>query len=89
MLGIGTVARKVFGTPNDRKVKTTRPLVEKINALEPEYEALDDAGLIAKTQNSRRASRMVKSWTRSFPKPLPTVVKPPGGRWACGPSMCS
>ncbi|WP_103762633.1 MULTISPECIES: preprotein translocase subunit SecA [Roseovarius] len=50
MLGIGTVARKVFGTPNDRKVKTTRPLVEKINALEPEYEALDDAGLIAKTQ---------------------------------------
>ncbi|MDD9725318.1 preprotein translocase subunit SecA [Roseovarius sp. SK2] len=50
MLGIGTVARKVFGTPNDRKVKTTRPLVEKINALEPEYEALDDAELIAKTQ---------------------------------------
>ncbi|MGK7753165.1 MULTISPECIES: preprotein translocase subunit SecA [unclassified Roseovarius] len=54
MLGIGTVAKKIFGTPNDRKVKTTRPLVEKINALEPEYEALDDAGLIAKTQEFKQ-----------------------------------
>ena len=49
MLGFGTVAKKVFGTPNDRKVKATRPLVEKINALEPEFEALSDAGLIEKT----------------------------------------
>jgi len=54
MLGIGTVARKIFGTPNDRKVKATRPLVEKINALEPEYEALSDEGLIAKTEEFRK-----------------------------------
>ena len=50
MLGIGTIARKVFGTPNDRKIKATRPLVDKINVLEPEFEKLDDAGLIAKTE---------------------------------------
>ena len=50
MLGIGSITRKVFGTPNDRKIKATRPLVEKINALEPEFEALDDAGLVSKTQ---------------------------------------
>ncbi|SMX46895.1 preprotein translocase subunit SecA [Actibacterium lipolyticum] len=49
MLGIGTLAKKVFGTPNDRKVKATRPLVEKINALEPEFEALSDEEIIAKT----------------------------------------
>ncbi|SEM24159.1 protein translocase subunit secA [Roseovarius tolerans] len=54
MLGIGTVARKIFGTPNDRKIKATRPLVEKINALEPEYEALSDDGLIAKTEEFRK-----------------------------------
>ncbi|MEX1233607.1 MAG: preprotein translocase subunit SecA [Roseovarius sp.] len=53
MLGIGTVARKVFGTPNDRKVKATRSLIDKINALEPEIEALDDAGIIAKTNDLR------------------------------------
>ncbi|SHH51044.1 preprotein translocase subunit SecA [Marivita hallyeonensis] len=49
MLGLGKVARKVFGTPNDRKIKTTRPMVDKINALEPEYEKLSDAQLIEKT----------------------------------------
>ena len=49
MLGIGTIARKVFGTHNDRKVKATRPLVDSINALEPDFEPLDDAGLKAKT----------------------------------------
>ena len=49
MLGLGTLARKVFGTPNDRKIKTVRPLVEKINALEPEFQALSDEGLIQKT----------------------------------------
>ena len=49
MLGIGTVAKRIFGTPNDRKVKAARPLVDKINALEPDFEALSDAGLREKT----------------------------------------
>ncbi|WP_343503332.1 preprotein translocase subunit SecA [Alloyangia pacifica] len=54
MLGMGKLARKVFGTPNDRKIKATRPLIAQINALEPEYEALDDAALIAKTEEFRK-----------------------------------
>lgn len=54
MLGLGTIAKKVFGTPNDRKVKATRPLVEKVNGLEPEFQALDDAGLIAKTEELKK-----------------------------------
>ena len=54
MLGLGTLAKKVFGTPNDRKIKATWPLVEKINALEPEFEALDDEGLIARTEDLRK-----------------------------------
>ncbi|SFL06181.1 preprotein translocase subunit SecA [Shimia haliotis] len=49
MLGFGKIARKVFGTPNDRKIKATRPLVEKINALEPEFEKLSDDEIKAKT----------------------------------------
>jgi len=49
MLGLGTVAKKVFGTANDRKVKATAPIVRKINELEPSFEALSDEGLIAKT----------------------------------------
>ncbi len=54
MLGIGTLARKVFGTPNDRKIKATRPIVEKINALEEDFAALSDEGLIEKTEEFRK-----------------------------------
>ena len=50
MLGLGTIAKKVFGTPNDRKIKATRPVIEKINALEPEFEKLTDKGLKDKTE---------------------------------------
>ena len=50
MLGLDTLARKVFGTPNDRKVKSVRPLVAQINALEPEYQAFTDEQIIAKTR---------------------------------------
>ena len=50
MLGFGTIAKKVFGTANDRKVKAARPLVDKINALEPEFEALTDEGIKQKTE---------------------------------------
>ncbi len=50
MLGLGTIAKKVFGTPNDRKIKATRPLVDRINALEPEFKALSDDQIKAKTQ---------------------------------------
>ena len=54
MLGIGKLAKKVFGTPNDRKIKATRPIVEKINALEPEFEKLTDEQLIEKTDEFRK-----------------------------------
>jgi len=54
MLGLGTLSKKVFGTPNDRKIKSTRPIVAQINALEPEYEKLSDDGLKEKTEELRK-----------------------------------
>jgi preprotein translocase subunit SecA len=51
MLGLGAIAKKVFGTPNERKVKSVRPMIDAINALEPEYRGLSDAGLIEKTES--------------------------------------
>ncbi len=53
MLGLGSLARKVFGTPNDRKVKSATPLVARINALEPDFRALSDAGILEKTAEFR------------------------------------
>ncbi|MGP1357574.1 preprotein translocase subunit SecA, partial [Roseicyclus sp.] len=54
MLGLGTIAKKVFGSPNDRKVKSVRPIVERINALEPEFHKLTDEGIVAKTAELKK-----------------------------------
>jgi len=68
MLGIGTIAKKVFGTPNDRKIKATRPLVAKINALEPEIEKLSDQGLIDKTADLRQRAQNGESLDDLLPE---------------------
>ncbi len=46
---ISKVLTKVFGTKHDREIKKIRPIVEQINALEPEIERLSDNDLKAKT----------------------------------------
>lgn len=53
MLGFGKLAKKMFGTPNDRKIKSTWPLVAQINALEADAQKLSDEGLIEKTNELR------------------------------------
>ena len=45
----GVIARRLFGTVNDRIVKRMRSVVEAINALEPELEKLSDEDLRART----------------------------------------
>ncbi|OKL44814.1 preprotein translocase subunit SecA [Pseudovibrio exalbescens] len=53
MVGLGALARMIFGSENDRKVKALRPMVDAINALEPEMQALSDEQLKAKTNEFR------------------------------------
>ena len=43
MLGFGGIAKRLFGSSNDRYVKSLAPLVAKVNAFEPEISALSDA----------------------------------------------
>ncbi|MGB0908559.1 MAG: preprotein translocase subunit SecA [Maricaulaceae bacterium] len=47
------IAKKLFGTENDRKLKKLRPLVDKINGLEPDFVKLSDDQLKAKTAEFR------------------------------------
>ena len=49
MLGLRSIAAKIFGTTNDRKVVKYRGPVEEMNQLETEFEGLSDAELKAKT----------------------------------------
>ncbi|MES2943478.1 MAG: preprotein translocase subunit SecA, partial [Pseudomonadota bacterium] len=44
------ILTKIFGSRNDRLLKTYRKTVERINALETQYEKLDDEQLRAKTE---------------------------------------
>ncbi len=46
---IGALAKRLFGSANDRIVKSMRNRVDAITALEPEMEALSDADLRART----------------------------------------
>jgi preprotein translocase subunit SecA len=52
---------QIFGSRNDRLLKQYRRVVERINALEPQFEALDDVALRAKTDEFRQ--RLVQGAT--------------------------
>ncbi|KIC24302.1 MULTISPECIES: preprotein translocase subunit SecA [unclassified Leisingera] len=73
MLGFGTLAKKVFGTPNDRKVKATRPLIAQINGLEDEFAKLSDDGLIAKTEELRKRALDGESLDALLPEAFANV----------------
>src|SRR3569623_2413334 len=51
---IGALARKLFGSANDRRVKGYQSRVDAINALEPEIAALSDEALKARTGEFRQ-----------------------------------
>jgi len=46
---IGNLLHKVFGSKNERELKKIQPIVDPINRLEPEVQALSDQELQAKT----------------------------------------
>ncbi|GIX15761.1 MAG: hypothetical protein KatS3mg118_3720 [Paracoccaceae bacterium] len=73
MLGMGTLARKVFGTANDRKLRAYRPIVQKINALEEETRALSDDALRARTESFRQRLKAGESLDDLLPEAFATV----------------
>jgi preprotein translocase subunit SecA len=48
------ILTKIFGSRNDRLLKSYRNTVDRITALEPQYEKLDDAQLRAKTEEFKQ-----------------------------------
>ncbi len=49
MVKFGAIARKLFGSSNDRRIRAYQPKIDAINALETELSALSDADLAART----------------------------------------
>ncbi|RKQ69570.1 protein translocase subunit secA [Litorimonas taeanensis] len=70
MLGI---AKKIFGTENDRTLKKLRPLVAKINNLEPTFEAMTDDALKAQTEIYKKRFSEGESLDDLLPEAFATV----------------
>ena len=51
---IGALARKLFGSSNERRIKAYQPRVDAINALETELEKLSDEALRARTADFKK-----------------------------------
>ena len=51
---IGALARKIFGSSNERRIKAFQPRVDAINALEPELVKLSDEALRARTADFKK-----------------------------------
>jgi preprotein translocase subunit SecA len=82
MLSINTLAAKIFGTTNDRKIKAYRPIVDKINALEDEIQALSDDELRAKTAAMKQRCADGETIKDLLPEAFATVRE--GARRALG-----
>src|SRR5215210_6359244 len=51
---IGALARKLFGSSNERRIRAYQPRVDAINALEEELEQLSDDALRARTAEFKK-----------------------------------
>jgi preprotein translocase subunit SecA len=76
---IGTLLAKVIGTQNERELKRIRPLVGRVNVLEPSIEALSDEQLRAKTVEFRERVGRGESLDDLLPEAF-AVVREAGRR---------
>jgi len=70
---IGNLVKKVFGSKNERELKKLEPVVDKINSLEPEFEALTDEQLQAKTDEFRQRLNNGDTLDQLLPEAFATV----------------
>jgi preprotein translocase subunit SecA len=54
MLGLGKIAKKVFGTPNDRRLREAQTAVDSINSLEEKFSLLSDDDISSKTNEFKK-----------------------------------
>src|SRR5579871_3479578 len=72
-LKFDSVMKRVFGSSNDRRIKGYRPKIAEINALEPEFAALSDDQLRAKTEEFRAELKAGKTLDDILPAAFATV----------------
>ena len=73
MASFGALAKRLFGSSNDRRIKAYKARVEAINVLEPELAALDDAALRGKTAEFRARLEAGETVDDLLPEAFATV----------------
>ncbi len=73
MLGLGGIAKRLFGSSNDRYVKSLGSIVARINALEPVIEVLTDDALKAQTVKLKAELAAGKTLDDILPEAFATV----------------
>ncbi|MDF8329359.1 preprotein translocase subunit SecA [Aeromonas salmonicida] len=70
---ISTLLTKIIGSRNDRTLKALRKIVKQINAMEPQFEALSDSELQAKTAEYRQRLEQGETLEQLLPEAFATV----------------
>ncbi|KTA76968.1 preprotein translocase subunit SecA [Aeromonas salmonicida] len=70
---ISTLLTKIIGSRNDRTLKALRKIVKQINAMEPQFEALSDSELQAKTAEYRQRLEQGETLDQLLPEAFATV----------------
>lgn len=70
---ISTLLTKIIGSRNDRTLKALRKIVKQINAMEPQFEALSDTELQAKTAEYRQRLEQGETLEQLLPEAFATV----------------
>jgi len=73
MKTLGLMAKKVFGTTNDRIIRRHMKTVETVNALEPAFEKLSNDQIKIKTAEFRRRHKAGESLDDLLPEAFATV----------------
>ena len=73
MVSLGGIARKIFGSAFERRIKSLRPKVAEINALEEQMQALSDSELRQKTDEFRKRLQQGETLDSLLPEAFATA----------------
>ena len=80
--------KKLFDT-NEKEIRRLAAVVDRINALEPKFQATMGDGELRNDGPVPNVSSRARPWMIFWRRPLPLPGKPPGGPWGNDIMMCS
>ena len=86
---LASIAKRLFGSSNDRVLKQFQQPVRTINELEASFDALSDDELRGKTDEFRQRVAAGESLDKLLPEAFAPCARQPSAPWASVTSMCN